>query len=162
MQVAFEHHLPHDPTGDPRHRTGWMPGTLARIVAVADCYVSLQTHRSRRGQDVTPSDALGYMLGPMRNRFDAAILWSLVQTVGLHPPGQLVELSDQTLAVVLAPNSEDLERPRVRVISDAEKNLLTPSRTYEWQPLPEDIRVVKALKASEYPERLRDPRARAA
>jgi HD-GYP domain-containing protein (c-di-GMP phosphodiesterase class II) len=162
MRVALEHHLPHDPTGDPRRRKGWAPSVLARIVSIADCYVSLQTHRSRRGADVTPSEALGMMLGPMRSRFDAAMLWALVQTVGLHPPGQVVELNDGTLGVVLAPNSEDLERPRIRVLTDADKKLLDPKKVFDWQPLPADMSVVRALKASEYPEEFRTPPAKAA
>lgn len=162
MRVALEHHLPQDPTGDRARAGVWGPNVLSRIVSVADCYVSLQTHRSRRGQDITPSNALGMMLGPMRPRFDAAILWALVQTVGLHPPGQMLELSDGALAIVLAPNSEDLERPRVRVLTDADKNLLPWKKTYDWQPLPEDMSVVRALEAREYPEALRDPRASAA
>ena len=162
MRVALEHHMPQDPTGKPAAPGAWTPSVISRIVSVADCYVSLQTHRSRRGQDITPGNALGMMLGPMRKRFDAAMLWALVQTVGLYPPGQLVELSDGTLAIVLAPNSEDLTRPRVRVLSDDKKKLLSWKKTHEWQPLPEDMRIVKALEASEYPEALRDPRSRAA
>jgi HD-GYP domain-containing protein (c-di-GMP phosphodiesterase class II) len=162
MRVALEHHMPQDPTGDPARLGKWSPNVLSRIVSVADCYVSLQTHRSRRGQNITPSNALGMMLGPMRKRFDAAILWALVQTVGLYPPGQMLELSDGTLAIVLAPNSDDLERPRVRVLSDKDKNLLSWKKTHEWQPLPEDMSVVRALETHEYPEALRDPRASAA
>ncbi len=162
MRVALEHHLPHDPTGDPRRRVGWAPGVLSRIVSIADCYVSLLTHRSRRGAEVTPSEALGMMLGPMRARFDAAMLWALVQTVGLYPPGQVVELSDGTLAAVLAPNSEDLERPRLRVLTDREKKLLDPDKLFDWQPLPAEMSVVRALKSSEYPEELRETPAKAA
>jgi HD-GYP domain-containing protein (c-di-GMP phosphodiesterase class II) len=159
MRVALEHHMPQEPSGDPARGGKWKPNVISRIVAVADCYVSLQTHRSRRGQDVTPSNALGMMLGPMRSRFDASMLWALVQTVGLYPPGSLLELSDGALAMVLAPNSEDLKRPRVRVLTDKDKNLLSWKKTYEWQPIPEDMTVVRALEAREYPEALRDPRA---
>jgi len=90
------------------------------------------------------------------------MLWALVQTVGLYPPGSLIELSDGALAMVLAPNSEDLKRPRVRVLTDKDKNLLTWKKTYEWQPIPEDMSVVRVLEAREYPEALRDPRANAA
>ncbi|MEO5619188.1 MAG: HD domain-containing phosphohydrolase [Candidatus Eisenbacteria bacterium] len=162
MRVALEHHLPQDPTGAPARPGKWSPNVLSRIVSVADCYVSLQTHRSRRGQNITPSNALGMMLGPMRRRFDAAILWSLVQTVGLYPPGQMIELSDGTLAVVLAPNPDGLERPRVRVLTDRDKNLLAWKKTHEWQPLPDDMSVVRALETRDYPEALRDPRASAA
>ncbi|HTO90350.1 MAG TPA: HD domain-containing phosphohydrolase [Candidatus Sulfotelmatobacter sp.] len=162
MRVAMEHHLPQDPTGDPKNRGDWTPNVLSRIVSVADCYVSLLTHRSRGGQAITPYDALGRMLGPMASRFDAAMLWALVQSVGIYPPGQLVELSDGALAIVLAPNSEDLYRPRVRVLTDAQKNLLTASTVYEYQPLPEELKIVRALKADEYPEYMKPPAPKAA
>jgi len=162
MRVAMEHHLPQDPTGDPNKRGSWSPNVLSRIVSVADCYVSLLTHRSRSGQAVTPYDAMGRMLGPMSSRFDAAMLWALVQSVGIYPPGQLVELNDGVLAVVLAPNSEDLHRPRVRVLTDAQKNLLTASTVYEYQPLPEEMNIVRALKADEYPEAMKAPAPKAA
>jgi len=158
MRVALEHHMPQDPSGRPAEPGKWTPSVISRIVSVADCYVSLQTHRSRRGQDITPSNALGMMLGPMRKRFDAAMLWALVQTVGLYPPGQLVELSDHTLAIVLAPNSEDLKRPRVRVLSDPSGKLLSWKKTHELQPIPEEMSVLRALEASEYPEAMREQR----
>src|SRR5262249_21167576 len=38
MRVAMEHHLPQDPTGDPKNRGSWAPNVLSRIVSVADCY----------------------------------------------------------------------------------------------------------------------------
>jgi len=119
-------------------------------VAVADCYVSLIGHRSDLGAQTTPYQALGMMLGPLRKRFDPAMLWALVNTVGFYPPGQLVELDDGAIAEVTAPNANDLARPHLRVVLDPSgQRLGEPSLTY--RPLPPERRVKRALKADEYP-----------
>jgi HD-GYP domain-containing protein (c-di-GMP phosphodiesterase class II) len=116
MRVALEHHAGPDNSGYPSLGAGWRTSLLSRIVAIADCFVSLQMHRSARGSHVTPFEALGMMLGPLKPRFHPAMLWALVQTVGFYPPGQLIELDDGMLAAVLAPNAEDLARPHVRPV----------------------------------------------
>jgi len=151
MHVALEHHMTNDDDAYPDMGERWRPSILSRIVSVADCYVSLQTHRSARGSSITPYMALGMMLGPLKSRFDPALLWSLVQTVGIYPPGQLVLLDDDTTAVVLAPNAQDLERPHVRIVLDATRTALRGDPV-EWRPIPADRSIVRALKPEEYPE----------
>jgi HD-GYP domain-containing protein (c-di-GMP phosphodiesterase class II) len=151
MHVALEHHLAPGEHGYPDMGERWRPSILSRLVAVADCFVSLQTHRSERGARVTPYQALGMMLGPLKSRFDPAMLWALVQTVGYYPPGQLVELDDGTIAAVLAPQREDLARPHVRVIldPDGQPPIGLP---IELRPIPKDRSVRRALRGEEYPE----------
>ena len=149
MRVALEHHMGEAPLGYP---SGDGPTSmLSRIVSVADCYVSLQTHRSPRGAKVTPYEALGMMLGPLKARFQPALLWALVQTVGFYPAGQLVELDDMSLAVVLAPYEGDLARPHVRVLFDPSRNRLPADQVIELRPMPPDRSVRRPLPAHEYP-----------
>ena len=152
MRVALEHHMHPRGAGFPAHPQGWKTSLLSRIVAVADCYVSLQTYRSRHGANVTPYQALGMMLGPMRASFDPVILWALVQSVGLYPPGQMVELSNGTIALVLGPNADDVERPNVKVIARADKRRLTAEEAVEHRPLPRELSIKRALKSEEYPD----------
>jgi len=152
MRVALEHHLHPGGQGYPAVPKGWSTSLLSRIVAVADCYVSLQTYRSRHGANVTPYQALGMMLGPMRANFDPVMLWALVQSVGLYPPGQMVELSNGTIALVLAPNAADVERPNVRVIARTDARRLTAEEAIEHRPLPRELSIKRALKSEEYPE----------
>lgn len=152
LRAAFEHHM-----GGARGYPaidGWKPGMMSRIIQVADCYVSLLMHRGERAGMVTPYEVLGMMLGPLAGRFEPALLWGLVQTVGLYPPGQLVELSDGTLAVVLAPNRRNLERPSVRVIMDAGgvPFALVESLARQYDPLPPHLFVKRALRMNEYPQ----------
>lgn len=151
MRVALEHHMFPDGSGYPHAPGRWPQSVMSRLVSVADCYVSLQTHRSERGASVTPYEALGMMLGPLRKRFDPAMLWALVHSVGFFPPGQMVQLDDGATAIVLAPNGADLARPHVRVLVSAAGQWLTGEDKREYRPLPSERRVLRALKAEEYP-----------
>jgi len=164
MRVALEHHAARTPqdgepsrtpagaAGYPALPAGWRTSRLSEIVSAADCFVSLQMHRSERGRSVTPYQALGMMLGPLADRFDPVMLWALVYSVGFYPPGQLVELSDGRTAVVLAPNKLDLSRPHVRVIMDECGVPFSPVEAKELRPLPATLSVTRALAAHEYPE----------
>ncbi|MEK7329681.1 MAG: HD domain-containing phosphohydrolase, partial [Candidatus Eisenbacteria bacterium] len=159
MRVALEHHMVPDGSGYPAASGRWPQSVMSRLVAVADCYVSLLGHRSERGSCTTPYEALGMMLGPLRKRFDPAMLWALVQTVGFYPPGQLVLLDDGGIAAVLAPNAADLARPHVRVVVSVTGEPLPQDRPLEYHPLPPGKSVQRALRAEEYPA---DPEAEAA
>jgi len=159
IRVALEHHIYPAGEGYPEPPRGWATSLLSRVVAVADCYVCLQTYRSKHGANVTPYQALGMMLGPMRASFDPVMLWALVQSVGLYPPGQVVLLDNGYIALVLSPNANDLERPHVKVIARADRRRLTPEEPSEHRPIPPEIAVGRALRAEEYPE---DPENEAA
>lgn len=152
MRVALEHHMLPDGSGYPVSKGRWPQSVMSRLVAVADCYVSLLGHRSERGAHTTPYQALGMMLGPLRKRFDPAMLWALVNTVGFYPPGQLVELDDGAIAEVVAPNAADLARPHVRVVIDASGGRPAPEAPLLYRPLPPERSVKRALAADEYPE----------
>jgi HD-GYP domain-containing protein (c-di-GMP phosphodiesterase class II) len=151
MRVALEHHAAGPGPGFPALPEGWRSSRLSGIVAVADCFVSLQMHRSERGLDVTPHVALGMVLGPLAGRFDPVLLWALVRSVGFYPPGQLVELSDGRTALVLAPDPDDPARPRVRVVLDECGVPFSAIESRELRPLPAALHVKRALPAAEYP-----------
>ena len=151
MRAALEHHMANNGRGYPQP-ADWTPSALSQIISVADCYVCLQTYRSRHGANVTPYQALGMVLGPMRSSFEPVVLWALVQAVGLYPPGQLVELDDGRIALVLAPNAADLEKPSVKVVARSDRRRMTPEERVEFRPLPAGVTIRRALKAEEYPE----------
>jgi HD-GYP domain-containing protein (c-di-GMP phosphodiesterase class II) len=150
MRVALEHHMAAG-AGYPAI-PGWTPSVLSELVAVADCYVSLLTHRSPRGRSVTPADALGMVMGPLADRFDPALLWALVRSVGLYPPGQMVMMDDGSIALVLAPNPGDLARPHLRLVVDSLGKRIETDPPTEFRPLPADRNIRRALKAPEYPD----------
>jgi hypothetical protein len=88
----------------------------------------------------------------MAHRFEPALLWALVRSVGYYPAGQLVVLDDGYIATALAPNADDPARPHVRVILSAIGVRLAQDKQVEYRPLPPERRVLRALKIAEYPE----------
>jgi HD-GYP domain-containing protein (c-di-GMP phosphodiesterase class II) len=151
MRVALEHHAA-GPEGYPALPAGWRPSLLSQIVAVADCFISLQSRLSEAAPPVSPTEALGIMLGPLARRFEPALLWALVQSVGFYPAGQIVELDDGCIGAVLAPNAQDPARPHIRLMLSSVGMRLPAVRQTEFRPLPPDRSVRRALKMAEYPD----------
>ena len=154
IRVAFEHHMGPGGTGYPRTDPPWGPSLLSRVTAVADCYVNLLTHRSERGKGMTPYKALSIMFGPLQDRFDLAVLWALIQVVGFYPPGQMVRLDDDSVALVLAHNKEDPARPHLRLVLHPNGRGVKANENIEFRPLPADRSIKRALRAKEYPDDL--------
>ncbi len=152
MRVALEHHMGRDGGGYPAANAGLEPSLFSRIVAAADCYVSLMGHRSVIGRNVTPHQALGMMLGRLRGHFDPGVLWALVHSLGFYPPGQQVLLDDRSIALVLAPNRDDPARPHVRLVQGPPGAPRLPDPAPEFRPLPPEREVWRALRAEEYPD----------
>jgi HD-GYP domain-containing protein (c-di-GMP phosphodiesterase class II) len=155
MKVALEHHLG-GKDGYPAALRERQTSVLSRIVAVADTMVSFQMHRSERGPLVTPYKALAMTLNELRGNVEDALLWALVKSVGVYPPGQIVELDDGTIAMVVTPNAEDPARPSVRVLCDTLGHLLDSSEMKVLNPLPEDRVILRALEVEEYPAAFRE------
>jgi HD-GYP domain-containing protein (c-di-GMP phosphodiesterase class II) len=151
MRVALEHHVSAG-EGYPALPEGWRPSLLSQIVSVSDCYISLQSRLSETAPPVSPTEALGMMLGPLARRFEPALLWALVRSVGFYPAGQVVELDDGSTGIVLAPNSEDPGRPHVRVMLGPVGTRLPVDRQTEYRPLPADRSVRRAIKIADYPD----------
>ena len=149
MRVALEHHSGIEGRGYPHFAPAWRTSLLSQIVSLADCYVNLHARRGDLVENITPAEALGMTLGPLSDRFEPALLWALVKTVGLYPPGQLVELSDGSLALVQAPNPRALDRPNVKRITGPGGRALPPG-DHELSPLPSSISVKRALRGEEY------------
>ncbi len=151
MRVALEHHASGE-GGYPVLPQDWQPSLLSQIVGVGDCFISLQSRLSETAPPVSPTEALGMMLGPLRRRFDPALLWALVRSVGFYPAGQVVELDDGSVGTVLAPNAEDPARPHLRVVLSTVGARLPADRQIEYRPLPPDRSVRRAFRIADYPD----------
>jgi hypothetical protein len=103
---------------------------------------------------MTPYKALAIMFGPLQDRFDLGVLWALIQVVGFYPPGQMVKLDDDSVALVVAHNRDDPARPHVRLVLHPNGRGVKANELIEFRPLPADRSVKRALRAKEYPDDL--------
>ena len=113
--VAFEHHLRLDGTGYPEgaKRSALNLGTM--ICSIADVYDAMRSQRSY--QQAFPTDrVLAVLKKDDGAHFDAQLVRRFVQLLGIYPPGTLVKLASESIAVVTRVHAPDPYRPRVKVL----------------------------------------------
>jgi putative nucleotidyltransferase with HDIG domain len=113
--VAFEHHLRLDGTGYPEgaKRAALNLGTM--ICSIADVYDAMRSQRAY--QQAFPTDrVLAVLKKDDGAHFDAQLVRRFVQLLGIYPPGTLVKLSSEAVAVVTRVHAPDPYRPRVKVL----------------------------------------------
>lgn len=145
--AALEHH-----GGDTGAPAPAATTAMSQIIGVADAFVSLLSYGGARGAALTPCDVLGQVLGPLAGRFDPAVRAALVRAVGLHPPGQIVELDDGTVARSIGPHPHDPERPYIQVLVDSEGARTSGDERTRIELLPADRGVRRALPVAEWPK----------
>jgi len=115
VQVALEHHIRFDGSGYPQLYVPQMPSLYSRIVTICDCYDAMTSVRAYRQIPITPAVAMAYIWHHRDQGFDPALVKAFIGMLGAYPPGTLVRLSDETLAVVVeGPRTPDVFRPVVR------------------------------------------------
>jgi putative nucleotidyltransferase with HDIG domain len=132
--VAFDHHLRSDGSGNPSgvSRPSLNIGTM--LCSIADVYDAMRSQRSY--QKAFPTDRILAVL--KRNegsQLDPNLVRRFVQILGIYPPGNLVKLSTNEIAVVLHVHAPDPHRPRVRVLFNADGTRLElPFERNLWEP----------------------------
>lgn len=111
--VVVQAHEQLDGSGFPRGLTAPQINKLARVVNLADAYLTLvQPGLGRCG--MFPADAMAYLMHhACAGRFDPSVMKGLLRSLSLYPIGSLVQLSDQSKARVLRARGEDPQQPVV-------------------------------------------------
>src|SRR5262249_49756968 len=113
--VAFEHHLRMDGSGYPRAVTRESLNLGSMLCAIADVYDAMRSQRTY--QQAYPTDRILSVLKANEGaQLDKHLVRRFVQLLGIYPPGNLVRLSTDEVAVVLHVHAPDPHRPRVRVL----------------------------------------------
>lgn len=125
LSAVRSHHESWDGSGYPDGLRDEAIPVGARIVAVADFFenlISTCDSRERKRSD----QAVSSLLAAANGRFDKFIVRALLASVGLFPPGAVVELSDGRRGVVLDSKERDLIRPRVLLMTggDSERDAI--------------------------------------
>jgi uncharacterized protein YwbE len=106
LRGVLEHHRDQADPGGP-------PSAVGSVLRLAEDYANVIR---LYGATVTRADALGAMLKAGGRLYHGALAQVLVNALGLHPPGTLVELQDGGLGRVAAParGKDSWDRPLVK------------------------------------------------
>lgn len=124
IQVALEHHSRADLSGYPKYVHKKDISLYSKIVQVADIFDAMTSKRVFRKNVFTKEEALSLMLEKSGKEFDPVILKAFISMVGVYPVGSLVFLNTGEIGIVFAnnPHASFAQRPKVKVIADAEGN----------------------------------------
>ena len=114
LAVIAQHHEMADGSGFPKNAKAEQMLPAARLVACVNHYDNL-CNPFDINKAMTPHEALSFMYAKRRDKFDGKVLQLMVRCLGVYPPGTLVQLSNESLAVVTAVNPKKPLRPRVLV-----------------------------------------------
>jgi HD-GYP domain-containing protein (c-di-GMP phosphodiesterase class II) len=121
--IALQHHERWDGQGYPRKLRGEDINLAARILAVADAYVSMINNRPHRNSMIGYS-AMKNLLNDNGRHFDPKILKAFLESMGIYPIGSIVQLNNSAIGRVVQTHAEAPLRPAVELIIDEYGNQL--------------------------------------
>jgi putative nucleotidyltransferase with HDIG domain len=111
-KVILQHHEHADGTGYPKHLRGEQTDPIAKIIALANGYDNL-CNPNNIALAKTPYEALAHLYANQRTKYNEALLKRLIQSLGIYPPGSIVQLSTGSYATVISVNPNKPLRPYV-------------------------------------------------
>ncbi len=121
--IALQHHERWDGQGYPRKLHGEDINLAARILAVADAYVSMINNRPHRSATIGYS-AMKNLLNDNGRHFDPKILKAFLESMGIYPIGSIVQLNNSAIGRVIQTHPEAPLRPAVELMIDEYGNKL--------------------------------------
>ena len=112
LRGVLFHHEKVDGTGYPKQLKGGQIPIWSRIIAVADVYDALTSHRPYR-DPMHPAAAVEYVMAGVETAFDYDVVKGFLGKLELYPVGSRVLLTGGLEAVVI--NCENTMRPLVRL-----------------------------------------------
>lgn len=114
--IIGNHHERYDGSGYPKGLKGDKIPYMAQILGITSTYEAMTRERFYSGA-ASPTQALSKMYSWRSTLFDARLVHSFIKALGVYPPGCMVELEDQQVAVVTAINPENRTRPVIRILT---------------------------------------------
>jgi len=118
-KIALNHHEHWSGEGYPNGLKGDEIDLLSRIVAIADVYDALTTHRIYRARFM-PHQAAEYIIANSGTQFDPQITSTFIQGIAVYPADAIVLLNTGEIARVVGSRGPRSIRPKVKVITRKE------------------------------------------
>jgi len=117
IRGALEHHERINGKGYPDGKKGDEIGSAGKILAIVDVYDALSSRRVYK-DPMAPHSALGLLYGMRGEDFVPELVERFIQCVGIYPPGSLVQLNNDCLAVVSQVDPATPLRPQLILVRD--------------------------------------------
>lgn len=144
--VILQHHEMLDGSGYPAGLKSEQIDEMAKIVSVVNEFDNL-CHPADPTKARSPHHAMSFLFKSMKGKLGEAQMAQLIKMMGVYPPGTVVMLTDQRVALVMSVNSDKLLFPNVLVYDPQIPRLEAPVMSLEEGKLG----IEKVLKPSALP-----------
>lgn len=151
-EMIRTHHEWIDGSGYPQRLEGDAIPLLGRVAAVVDAYDAMTSdrpHQSAAAQHV----ALQSLYRGRGSQFAAEVVEQFMQCMSVYPIGALVALSSGEVAIVTAQNAARRLQPRVMVLTDPDKQVLSQFHSLDLMVRAhsdDPVRIASALAPGAY------------
>jgi len=145
LKIVHSHHERMDGKGYPQKLQDKEIGLLVRMVTIVSVYEALTRERFYT-ETLSPVAALKYLYTSGKAIFDAPLVEKFIQALGIYPSGCVVLLNSGEIGVVVNVNPLDRLRPTLRIVTNAQKQLLAQESVLELADrTTKDIEIIKTL-----------------
>jgi putative nucleotidyltransferase with HDIG domain len=124
IDIASNHHERLDGKGYPQGLKGDEISQYARMITIVDAYDAMTANRCYK-DGMNPITAFKRLMKEVNVSFDQKLVSLLIQAIGVHPVGTLVQLKSEKLAIVTQTNFTEPLKPVVKVFYHAKFNHYT-------------------------------------
>jgi putative nucleotidyltransferase with HDIG domain len=153
IDVAYSHHEKVDGTGYPRGLNAAGISELAKIIAIVDAYDAMTATRCY-SPSIPSTEALKIIFKDRGTHFDDRLALEFIKSVGLYPPGTIVELVNGLVAIVFETNTKYRHLPKIIVVKNQHtalgKNVLVDLADVERNKMDKSFLIRRALKDGEF------------
>lgn len=150
LTLIAQHHEMADGSGYPKGLKEADMTPAARVVSMVNFYDNLcnpvDIHKA-----MTPHEALSFMFAQRRSKFETKALQLMIRSLGVYPPGSVVQLSNQTLAAVTSINPKKPLRPWVMLYDASVDKKEALMINLETQP---EINIIKSIRPGMLPPKV--------
>lgn len=152
LRAVMEHHEASNGAGYPAHLKGDQISKFARIIRIVDYYDNLCNNPDAKAR-LTPYEALSQMYTKLKNQIDMELFSIFIRSMGIYPPGTVVQLSNGETGIVITINPNNPLKPSLLLYDPnipREEALICEMEEHE------DIAIEKSIHSEELPEAVRN------
>lgn len=156
--VIEQHHELSDGSGYPLGLKEAEINELAQVISVANAFDNL-CHPAVVSEQKIPYVALSHLFKNAKHLYNQENLSILVKFMGVYPPGTVVQLSNNSVGLVISVNSNHLLSPNVLIYDPSVPRTQAPIIDLAEK----ELKILNAILPHKLPDKVRDylnPRAR--
>jgi putative nucleotidyltransferase with HDIG domain len=125
IDTAYTHHERLDGKGYPRGLTAEKIPLFVRIVTIVDMYDAIASDRVyKKGK--THLEAIKIMTQSSGTQLDSKLVMKFIESLGIYPPGNIVEMTNGEVAVVIESHPTKKLKPKITMLLDVDKKRVRP------------------------------------